>query len=423
MPAENFKDKKVIVVGLARSGVASAELLNNLGAKVFITELNKNSKLEDLASNLISKGISVELGWHSRDFIQGAVLMVVSPGVPNSSQALQLAKELKIPAISEIELGFRFCPAPIVAVTGTNGKTTVTTLCGEILRKKYKRVFVLGNIGTPFCSQVLQVSKDDFVVLEVSSFQLERTEKFKPKVAVVLNFTPDHLDHHSDLDEYLAAKRRIFLNQDKNDFAVLNADDKTVKDLAASTLAKVVYFGNANSVNINGKPANHNYLAVLAVSDCLNLDRNESLEILNNFKGVEHRLEFVRKIQGVNYINDSKATNIDSTLWAFDNIFDPIILIAGGRDKGSDFASIRHQIAKKVKLLVALGEAKDRIVTAFKDVVKVREAVDFKEAVKIAKENAAEGDCVVLSPMCKSFDMFDSYEHRGKVFKEIVNQL
>jgi len=418
-----FKAKKVAVIGLARSGQASARLLRSLGAKVLVSDIGNNKKLHKAAHDLEKEGISVELGVHSESLIADTKLIVLSPGVPNDSAALKIAKTHKIPVISEIELGFRLVKCPIVAVTGTNGKTTVTTLIGEILKKKFKRVFVLGNIGKPFCSHVLEVKKDDVVVLEVSSFQLEHIDRFRPKVAVVLNFTPDHLDWHKDLEKYLCAKKRIFLNQSPDDYAVLNADDEAVKSMAASTRAQVIYFSKMMKKESGLSELNHNFLAALVTAKIFGMKKEEVLPIFEKFKGVEHRLEFVRSIDGVEFINDSKATNIDSTLWAFDNIKRPIILIAGGRDKGSDFIKIRHIMKEKVILLITLGEAKDKMLRALKNVLPTKEAGDLSEAINLAKQMSKKGDCVLLSPMCASFDMFENYEQRGMVFKDLVKKL
>lgn len=421
--ASLYKDKKVVVIGIARSGIAAAHLLREVGAEVFITDSGSQEKVKAGAEDLQREGFIVEIGGHTLDFIRNKDLMVVSPGVSNASQALRWADALHIPVISEIELAWSLCPATVIAVTGTNGKTTVTTLMAKVLEAAGKKSLALGNIGKPFSQEALNLTKDDFVSLEVSSFQLETIRSFKPRVSVILNLTPDHLDRYKDMQEYLQAKKRIFMNQDEHDFTVLNYDDPALRGLSRETRAKTVFFSMQDHVKSGESNPNPNYLAVKAVANIFAIPEAVCEEVFLNFNGVEHRMEVVRTINEIDFINDSKATNVDSTVWALHTIHKPAFLIAGGRDKNSDYRQIADVMKLKVKLLVLFGEAKDKIHAALKGVLPIREALSLEEAVKVSFSNALPGDCVLLSPMCASFDMFENYEHRGRVFKEIVYNL
>ena len=411
-----FKDKKVTVAGLARSGFASANLLYDLGADVSVTDNQDNDSTRTYASQLKSKNIKIEIGRHSQDFIRGKDLLVVSPGIPDTALPIVLAKQFQIPVISEIELAWILCPATVIAVTGSNGKTTVTTLIGKALEAGGEKVFILGNIGNPFCSEVERMEAGDFVSLEVSSFQLEKVHEFKPKIALILNFGCNHLDRYKDLQEYLQAKKRIFMNQDKSDYLVLNCDDPVVKELAKETKAKVVYFSQTPDLNPN-------QAAVLAVASILGINKELCLEVFREFKGIEHRLEYVTEINNVTFINDSKSTTVDSTIWAFKNISCPIVLIAGGKHKGIDYSIVSDLIREKAREVILIGEAKEKIKNALEGFLSIDEASTLEEAVKLAFSKAKSGDCVLLSPMCSSFDMFLNYEERGKVFKQAVFDL
>ncbi len=414
-----YKNKKITIVGLARSGLAAALLLDDIGVEVSITDNSDTPQVRENLEKVNSAQIKIEIGKHTREFIIGRDLVIISPGVKDASSAVIWAKEFNIPIISEIELASSLCPASIIAITGTNGKTTVATLIGEVLKHAGKNVFVLGNIGQPFCSQVNQMKKTDFVSLEVSSFQLERIENFRPKVAVVLNFTPDHLDRYKDINEYLEAKKRIFLNQTPNDWAVLNYDDPVVRDLSKFTKAKIRYF-NQSPYTLNLNP---NQLAVMAAVSIFGISKRSCYEVFENFKGVEHRMEFVENINGIEFINDSKGTNVDSTIWALKNTSKPVVLIAGGRDKNSDYSVICDIIKEKVKKIILIGEAKDKIRKSFNGLLPMEDAASIDEAISLAYRSARKGDCVLLSPMCASFDMFRNYEERGRVFKDIVRNL
>ncbi len=420
---ENYKGKKVTVVGLARSGVAAARLLSNLGSEVYVTDSAGNEKLKGIAGDLKSRGIFVEIGKHSIDFIRNKDLVVTSPGVSSKSQPLLWADELKVPVVSEIELSWSVCPATVIAITGTNGKTTVTTLVAKVLEAAGRKVWTLGNIGKPFSQEVMSMHSDDFVSLEVSSFQLEKIAAFKPKVSVILNFTCDHLDRYKDMLEYLTAKKRIFMNQTREDYLVLNYDDPVLRDLAKETKANVIFFNASSKSQDAGRNLNPNHYAVMAVAKIFGISEDSCKEVFQNFKGVEHRLEQVRIINNIEFINDSKATNVDSVVWALNNMQKPVILIAGGRDKNSDYRAISDLIKQKVKLIVLIGEAKEKIRAAFLGLLPIAEASSLEEAIKESFRRAQSGDCVLLSPMCASFDCFENYEHRGMFFKEVVNKL
>ena len=411
-----FKNKKIAIVGFARSGLSCANLLSDLGAEVSVTDNQDNDLTRSYASRIKSKEIKTELGKHSQEFIKGRDLLVISPGVPNDSLPVIWASEFNIPIISEIELAWILCPATIIAVTGSNGKTTVTTLIGKILEAGGRKVFVCGNIGNPFSGELEKMREGDFVSLEVSSFQLERIVNFKPKISVMLNFSTNHLDRYKDMREYLEAKKRIFMNQDKADYLVLNFQDNVLRELAKGTKAEVVYFSREDKLNPN-------QAAVLAVGSILGIEKGLILGVFSEFKGIEHRLEYVLEINNIKFINDSKSTTVDSAIWALENIQSPIILIAGGKDKGVDYGAILDLARNKVKEVILLGEAKKKIASAFKGTLSLDEAATLEEAVAKAFSKARSGDCVLLSPMCSSFDMFSSYEERGNIFKKSVYDL
>lgn len=410
-----FKDKQVTIVGLARSGVACANLLASLGASVWVTDIKDNAQTRSNAA-LLSQDIQVELGKHSEDFIKGADLVVISPGVPGSSQPAIWAKEFAKPVISEIEVAAMLCPGKIVAVTGSNGKTTVTTLIGRVLEASGKKVFVCGNIGNPFSGEVAKMREEDFAVVEVSSFQLETIRGFKPKIALILNINPNHLDRYNNMREYLDAKKRIFMNQDKDDFLVLNRQDPGLSGLEKEASAKTIFFFREDGLNPNQS-------AVLKVGELLGLDRPTMLKVFSDFKGIEHRMEDVAEINKVRFINDSKATTADSAIWALNSISSPIVLLAGGRHKGIDYRVIIDAARNKVKQVVLIGEAKDKIADCLKGEFPVEMAASLEEAVNKTYILAKPGYSVLFSPMCSSFDMFTDYEERGRAFKKIVLEL
>jgi len=411
-----FRDKKVCIVGLARSGFACANLLNSLGARVSVTDNGESGLIRPHAAELRKKGVDVEIGRHSEGFIRGKDIVVISPGIPESALPVRWAKRFKVPLVSEIEIAGLLCPATIIAVTGTNGKTTVTTLIGRVLAALGKKVFVCGNIGNPLSGELDKIGEGDFVCLEVSSFQLERIEAFKPKVAVILNLSRNHLDRYEGMPAYLEAKKRIFMNQDETDYLVLNSQDPVISGLAKEAQSKIVYF-------LEREGLNPNQAAVLAATSVLGAGEELCLKIFREFKGVEHRLEFVLDTNRVKFINDSKSTTVDSAIWALKNTEGPLILILGGREKGNDYNPVLALVKEKVRGVVLIGEAKEKIRHAFGGLFWIEEASTLEEAVQRAFLLAKPGYSVLLSPMCKSFDMFSDYEERGRVFKQAVHNL
>jgi len=437
----NIKNKTITIVGAKRSGKALVHLAHHAGAIVKITDSCDESNIdEDFLNWIKTNDIALETSNHSKDFIQSSDLLVISPGVAQSSEVIQWANEENIPVLGEIEFAYQFCDKPIIAVTGSNGKTTVVTLITEVFIAGGYNPRLCGNVGYPFSEQVLTLDTIDYVVLEISSFQLEsmllpnhplrqtssndelHIKGFKPHITVFLNFSQNHLDRHEDLQEYFAAKKNIFMNQQKENFAVLNFQDIKIKSLEEELNAQVVFF---NEPKENGeKPReNINQLAVLKVAEILGIQREICTKAFDQFAGVEHRMELVRTIDGVDFINDSKATTTEASRWALKQIDQPIIMICGGKDKQLDFTVLNELIQNKVKKIFAIGEAKEKITESFKDVVEVEECDVLKNAIERAQQSAVIGDCVMLSPMCASFDMFADYEERGRVFKQIVGQL
>jgi len=446
----DLKNKKVTVIGLGNSGLNAAILLNSIGADTFVTDSHDTPAIRDSHKLLEKKGIRVEIGKHTEDFIRGSKLVVISPGVEDDSPAIRWASESLIPVISEMELGFWFCKGRIIGVTGTNGKSTVTTLIGEILKSGGKDTVVCGNIGNSLCGEIPRIRKSTWVVLEVSSFQLEHIEKFKVHIAVILNITDDHMDRYKNFEEYFTEKLKIFQNQDKDDVLILNYDAENLRHLKDKTRSKTLFYSRlkvTNGAYIRGADvvclANGCEEKVLSIGDialkglynvenvlasalvgCLVRVTPESIkDAIRNFKGLSHRFETVETIDGVEYIDDSKGTTVDSTIRALESCPKDVVLIAGGKDKFSDYSFARDVIKKKVRHLVLIGEASGAIRKAVGDLVDTRQAKDMLEAVRMAKGLAKSGSAVLLSPMCSSFDMFTNYKERGEVFKKSVRSI
>ena len=417
----NLKNKKVTVLGAARSGAAVAQLVMRQGGRAKISESQPLSAVSPKISSLLrDRQIIAEWGGHTQKFIEDSDLVVLSPGVRINAPCVEWARKKNIPVLGEVEFAYHFCPAPIIAVTGSNGKTTTVTLIAEILKKAGRKVCLCGNIGTPLSAQVLDLTSEDWVVLEISSFQLEATQTFCPHVAVILNISQNHLDRHKDMDEYVQAKARIFANQTAPDFAVLNGESPELAALGKKLRAQVSYFNsNAQTADIQ----NPNFRAACEVARVLGVSEKISRAVFKNFKGVEHRLEFVRSLDGVDYINDSKATTAEAGRWAMERLEKPLILICGGRDKHIDFGVLRNLVQSRVKKMIAIGEARAKLEQTFKEVVAFESCGTLDDAVRAARKNARKGDCVVLSPLCASFDMFANFEERGQTFKNIVNKL
>ena len=451
----DFKDKRVLVVGLGKSGVASALFLKEHGARVTVSDTKSGDELRNEIPVLLDHGITVETGGHGERTFRGQDLIVVSPGVPVDAPLLAQARSLGEAVIGEIELAALFLPGPIVAITGSNGKTTTTTLTGEILTAGGLPTLVGGNIGTPAVSLAGRATLDTVVVMEVSSFQLQTIQTFRPTIAVVLNVTPDHLDRHKTIETYVDAKARIFENQRGDDFAVLNADDPTCVTMAARTRAQVFWFSRQKEVKQGARVRDgsilfrdgrgereimlvseiplkgaHNLESVLAAvcaGALMGCSPEKTRQAVQEFKAVEHRLEFVATIRGVDYYNDSKATNVDATIKALESFPANIHLILGGKDKGSDYSVLNELLRQRVKRVYTIGAAagkiESQIVSSKNGNVEVVHAETLENALRKANAVAEAGDVVLLAPACASFDQFKNYEERGRVFKEIVRGL
>ena len=449
MTAQTFsvRDKRVTVVGAARSGIAAAHLLVRRGAVVTLTD-----KREDIAGaeRLRSAGVRLELGAHETSTFTAADLIVLSPGVPATIAELSAARAAGVPIIGELELAARWLRGRIVAITGTKGKSTTTTLTGRMLEAAGHKVLVGGNIGNALSAQVDDSTDQTIHVVETSSFQLESIESFRPWIAVLLNFSPDHLDRHRDVEEYARAKSRIFVNQTPDDWAVLNADDESVTRMAADAASRRLLFSMTDSlasgvlvygdsivrrtaegdtplvplasVRLLGRHLIADVLAASAVASLAGVDAAAMTEAVEQFTGLEHALEPVAEFGGVMFVNDSKATNIEAARRAIES-FDSIVVILGGRFKGGDFADLRPALVDRHASVVAIGESKDLVASALAGAVPVKEASDMGAAVRTAFAAAAPGAAVVLAPACASFDMFRDYAERGRVFKQEVRRL
>ncbi|MCD6123774.1 UDP-N-acetylmuramoyl-L-alanine--D-glutamate ligase [bacterium] len=439
--------KKISILGLARSGIAAAKLAKKAGFKVFVSDAAVNEELIEKAKALNELGIDVEVGGHTPRVLQSD-LLVVSPGVPLSIDVIKAAREMGIPVISEIEFAFRFEKGRVVAVTGSNGKSTTATLIARILEDSGEKVFLAGNIGKPYSDVVTSTSSDSITVLELSSFQLEAIYSFSAFVGILLNLAPDHLDRYDTVDDYYRAKFRLFETQKPGSYAVLNIDQPEVAKLEGKIVADVLPFtmcdGRVNGAWLSnsiimrrdepilskdeiGIPGPHNLanaLASVAATIPFEVPKESLAETLRRFSGIEHRLERFLLWNGILFVNDSKATNPESLRFALLSFDRPIVLIAGGYDKGADFSYLSGLVTKKVKAAVFTGATAKKMAqqiggaAGFSTVVK-----DFQEAVETAINLAKKGDVVLLSPGCASFDAFKNFEHRGKVFKELVKKI
>ncbi|MCL2617308.1 MAG: UDP-N-acetylmuramoyl-L-alanine--D-glutamate ligase [Defluviitaleaceae bacterium] len=447
----DFKNKKVLVAGLGRSGIAAARLLQYKQALVTIQDIKEEDRIgADMVAKLANEGFELYLGRNPVDIVQNYDILVISPGIPIDVPFIEKAKKLKIPVWGEIELAYTFTPCPIIAITGTNGKTTTTALTGEIMRRKYPNAAVVGNIGIAYCEKVEALTPESYVVAEVSSFQLESVHEFRPTISAVLNISQDHLNRHYTMEVYVGTKERIFGKQGEQDFCVLNYDDEVTRKMSARCRAKVLYFSrrqeleegvfldgenirarlfgrddtiiNVHEMKIIGGHNIENALAATAMALAAQVCPADIAAALRQFNAVEHRLEYVLERDGVAYYNDSKATNVDSAIKSLEAIARPIVLIGGGYDKGSDFSEWVKLFSGKVKHLIVIGEVADKITQTCKlyDYTAITQANSLKDAVSIASGKAKRGDVVLLSPACASFDMFDDFEQRGRLFKEFV---
>ena len=458
----DLQGRLVTVVGMGKSGIAAARLLRDVGAQVTLVDEQEQDALQSAVSFVSKESIPFVTGTGWVNSLSDVDWIVVSPGVPSDHSALTSARQRGIPVVGEVELACWYLDLPIIAVTGTNGKSTTVRLIGEMLVESGKNPFVGGNLGIPLCEAVLthrEVRKDneseqlpyDYAVVEVSSFQLETIQRFRPWIAVILNVTPDHLDRHSSFEQYQEAKWNIFHNQTTEDMAVINADDSLIASKAGELPSQVVAFslthplstgvwveGTTVKARINGLDSliaereqialrgNHNLanvLAAAAVGLLCGCSLDHIRQVVGSYQGVEHVLEFVRECHGVKYYNDSKGTNVDATQKALSSFDEPIVLIVGGKDKGGDFSQLHELVRQRVKAVIAIGEAAPRIVSSLTQVSSPIVAKSLCEAIYAAEREADMGDVVLFSPACSSFDMFKNYDHRGKEFKKFVHQL
>jgi len=447
----NVKGMRVLVVGMAKSGIASARLLATEGALVTINDVKSTEQLQDALNALQGVAYVNALGRDPMTLLDGTDMIVLSPGVSICAPFAQEAKRRGIKVIGEIELGYRFAKAPIVAITGTNGKTTTTALTGELFKAAGFHTYVLGNIGVPIAQEAKNTGPEDVIVAEVAGFQLESTDRFHARSCAILNLTEDHLDRFKTMENYAAAKAMVLNNQTEKDYAVFNADDPLVSAMAERAKGRVLWFSRKREVEngafvrngeiifrMDGKeavicradelkiPGSHNLenaLAAVAVSLPVGVSPEAAAKALRTFPGVEHRIEFVCEKDGVRYINDSKATNPDSTVKAVEAIRRPTVLLLGGSNKNSDYTPVFEAFQRKVKAVVAYGFTRHQIE---RDAKKTNYSPiyicdgSFEDAVMLAKSLATAGDDVLLSPACASYDMFKNFEERGRVFKELV---
>lgn len=450
----NLKNKNILLVGLAKTGVSTIKLLDKLGANIIVNDIKDEEKLKDILTELKDiKNAEYILGYHPKN-VNHIDLAVVSPGVPLHLPFILKLKEEKIEIIGEVELAYRLSKNPLfIGITGTNGKTTTTSLVGEIFKEAKRDTYIVGNIGNPVIETVEHTDENSVLVTELSSFQLESIVDFKPKVSAVLNLSPDHLNRHHTMENYIEAKGNIFKNQDKYDFTVLNYDDEQVRVLQSKCKGKVIFFSRKEKLDegvyldadnnivididekivlLNKKelslPGGHNLencMAAIAMSYVCNVDLNTLKHVLKTFKAVEHRLEYVKTLNDIMFVNDSKGTNPDSTIKAVQSYESPVILIAGGYNKDSDYNELLEISKDNVKALVLMGETADTIeecakTKGYKTIIRVS---NMKEAVEASYDLARKGDVVLLSPACASWDMYKSFEVRGNDFKENVNNL
>jgi len=442
-----LRDKKVLVVGLARTGIECARFLLNQGAKVSVSDLRSEMDLKQEINALKGLPIDYLLGGEERRWLEAVDLVVPSPGVPAENPLLHEACSRGIEILSEVELAYRFFRFPIVAITGTNGKSTTTMLVGLMLKANGTQVFTGGNIGAPLIGFV--GGDWEWGVVEISSFQLEWIEEFRPRVAVLLNLTEDHLDRYPDFAAYRRAKERIFENQTKKDVAILNRDDSLVWGMRQGRPARIISFGFSEvdegvfakseeivwrdgsgeerfplgHVKIQGVHNVENMMAAIAAAKAIGIPAQIIQQTLEEFPGLEHRLEFVREKDGVRYYNDSKGTNVGAVVKSLASFSVPVILLAGGVDKGGDYGVLRDGVRKTVKRLVLFGAAKEMIAKALGALTETVIVDDMEAAVRDAHQHARPGDVVLLSPACSSFDMFRNYAERGRIFKSLVQAL
>lgn len=441
----------ITVIGAGKSGIAAALLAKQDGNSVFVTESKEQSAYQGAYEQLGESSIDVEFGGHSSKALQNCKQIIVSPGVPPSSPIIKEAEFLGIPIISELEFASLHTTNPIISITGTNGKTTTTALTEFILKQSGKAAIAAGNIGIPLSSLVGKVSPETIFVVETSSYQLDRTYTFKPKVSVILNITPDHLAYHGTMENYCKAKWKTSQNQNADDLLILNADNFEAAACSKISKAHVAYISTnplqqgaytsqshlilashphneevlmqLDEIRLPGVHNRYNSMAAILAARAFEV-RNENIrDSLMQFSGVEHRLEFVRSLNSINYVNDSKATNINAAWYALSSYSSPIVWIAGGLGDNNDYTSLKELIASNVRSIIAIGEDKEKIFDMYCSKIRCVKANSLEDAVSLASKEAKSGDTILFSPACKSFDMFANYEHRGLVFKKAVMSL
>ena len=445
-----YNGKKALVCGMAKSGIAAAKLLKRLGAEVTLQDMKKREDIAADVLNLENEGIVLYTGANPDDIACAQDIIVLSPGIPCDLPFILAAEEAGVSVISEVELAYTLTKCPITAITGTNGKTTTTTLTGEIMKAVYGNTAVVGNIGIPYSDEVERLTEKDWVVAEISSFQMEKAKEFTPHISAVLNITPDHLNRHKTMEVYIAMKEKVFEKQTAEDFCILNFGDEACRKMADKTAAKVFFFSssekleegiyldgenievrwnginetliNVNDLQILGVHNHENVMAAAAMAICANIPLDTIRSVLKAFGGVEHRIEYVATVDGVDYYNDSKGTNVDASIRAVLAMKKPIVLIGGGYDKGGSFDEWTQLFPGRVKHLVLIGVTAPQVRASAEKFgfTAISDCETFKEAVDLCREKAEDGDCVLLSPACASWGMFDNYEQRGDMFKEQV---
>ncbi len=442
----DFTNKQILVIGAGLSGLAACRFLLAKGAKITLSDNKPLAELNQEAQELIAQGIEF-LGQEQAPTAFPWQLVIKSPGIPPTNPLVSALSAKGIEIWGEVELAYRLIKAPFIAITGTNGKTTTTSLIGYILEQAGHKVLVAGNIGEPIINHVEE--EYDYIVAETSSFQLDNTLSFKPKVAVMMNITPDHLNHHGNMENYVAAKQKILNNQTADDFAVLNIDDQLIKPLAKTASSKLIAFSQEAEVDgafcdadnlyfkengqkvhviakkdiyIKGSHNHQNALAALAATKSLGLSLEHIAACLKSFLGVEHRQEFVCEIDGVAYINDSKGTNPDAVIKALEAIERPIVLIAGGYDKSADFGPLMAMLKSRARHITVMGQTADKLLAAAAkaDITAITRVNDMAEAVATARKYAQKGDAILLSPACAAWGMFTNFEERGRIFKSLI---
>lgn len=437
----DLRNNNFLIIGLGKTGIETAKFLHREKAKVKASDYSKFEKLPGEISELIDLGIEVETGKHSPEILEWADILVISPGVSFNTKIIADARRKGKKVVSEIELAHYFISKPIIGITGTNGKTTTTSLISEILINSGINVFTGGNIGTPLVSIAGNDSKYDYILLELSSFQLQGVINFRPQIGAILNISPNHLDHHESYGEYVESKFNLFKNQKKTDWAVFNNEDELIKSKSSEFRGNKVSFGKSSDCDIHyqdsailsnkssyelknvkllGKHNIENIMAAIAVSEIVECSSEIIQDSINNFKPLPHRIEYISTVRGVRIYNDSKSTTPDSTIRAIESFDSPVILLAGGKDKGVNYEVLKNIIETKVKKLVLIGEAKNKMKKQLGSYTDTVLADNLKDALEIALLNSEPSDTLLFSPACSSFDMFNSYEERGRIFKEIV---